>query len=283
MRLELKRAKNNNYIIDDTYNNDLSALEIALDFLVSQKHKKYIRFILSDILQSFESDVKLYAKVNSLLKSRNIDSFIGIGASILKNKDQFSIDASFYASTADFLDQLNLSEYHDEIILIKGRAGADHAWARSKMMGDLPQVVERHIRPPVRYPDGWDDELSEKARRGVCEFNKREYFEQHEWFEEAWMEEQRPIRELYQGILQVGVAFYLIEEDNWAGALKMFRRGLPRLRDLPEVCQAIELATFRARAEAIHAEVAALGAERLDAFDQDLFPQIELAEEWPPS
>ncbi len=163
------------------------------------------------------------------------------------------------------------------------RAGADHAWARSRMMGELPQVVERHIRPPVRYPSGWDDELSEKARRGVSEFNKREFFEQHEWFEEAWMEEQRPIRDMYQGILQVGVAFYLIEEDNWAGALKMFRRGLPRLRDLPEVCQAIELATFRAQAEAVHAEIAALGAERLNSFDQSLFPLIELVEDWPPS
>jgi predicted metal-dependent hydrolase/CheY-like chemotaxis protein len=169
-----------------------------------------------------------------------------------------------------------------EILQRARRAGADHAWARSRMMKDLAQVIERHIRPPVRYPNGWDDELSEKAKRGVHEFNQRDYFEQHEWFEEAWMEEQRPIRDMYQGILQVGVAFYLIEEDNWAGALKMFRRGLPRLRDLPGVCQGIDLATFRAQAEAIHAEVVALGSERMEAFDRSLFPRLHVVEDWPP-
>ena len=47
--------------------------------------------------------------------------------------------------------------------------------------------------------------------------------------ERAWMAESRPIRDLYQGVLQVGLAFLQIEQGNWAGALKMFRRGLPRL------------------------------------------------------
>ncbi|MCB0075629.1 MAG: DUF309 domain-containing protein, partial [Caldilineaceae bacterium] len=99
-------------------------------------------------------------------------------------------------------------------------AGADHAWARSKMTADLVDVVKRHVSPPVRYPTGWDDRLSAKAQQGVHEFNRGEFFEQHELFEEAWLEEPRPIREMYQGILQVGVAFYLIEQDNWAGAVK---------------------------------------------------------------
>src|SRR5215204_250944 len=30
------------------------------------------------------------------------------------------------------------------------RAGADHAWARSKMMEELATVVDRHLHPPVR-------------------------------------------------------------------------------------------------------------------------------------
>lgn len=156
-------------------------------------------------------------------------------------------------------------------------AGADHAWARSKMASDLPAVVQRHVSPPVRYPEGWDDRLSDKARQGVAEFNRGEFYEQHELFEEAWMEEARPIRDMYQGILQVGVAFHLIQQDNWAGAVKMFRRGLPRLRDLPDVCQGVDIAAFRRAAEAIHAEVSALGAARLHEFDRSTFPQIGMA------
>jgi predicted metal-dependent hydrolase/CheY-like chemotaxis protein len=166
-----------------------------------------------------------------------------------------------------------------EALTAARHAGADHAWARSKLIEALPQVVADHLHPPVRYPSGWDEALSAEARLGVEEFNAGEFFEQHERFEEAWMAEPRPIRDLYQGILQVGVAFYQIERGNWAGALKLFRRGLPRLRDLPPVCQGIDLAALRAAAEAIHAEVSALGPERLHEFDQSRFPKIRLIDE----
>ncbi|MEZ4732070.1 MAG: DUF309 domain-containing protein [Caldilineaceae bacterium] len=155
------------------------------------------------------------------------------------------------------------------------QAGADHAWARSKMMEELVTVVDRHIHPPVTYLAGWDDQLSDLARTGLLEFNRGEYFEQHEHLEAAWLAEPRPIRAMYQGILQVGVAFLLIQRGNWMGALKMFRRGLPRLRTLPPVCQGIKIAAFRTAAEAIHAEIVELGAERLGEFDQNRFPKLE--------
>ena len=155
------------------------------------------------------------------------------------------------------------------------KAGADHAWARSKLMAELVTVVEQHLHPPVEYLDGWDDKLSDLARRGLQDFNQSEYFEQHEHLEAAWLAEPRPIRLMYQGILQIGVAFLQIQRGNWMGALKMFRRGLPRLRTLPPVCQGVNIAALRTAAEAIHAEVTALGPDRLAEFDQRRFPQIE--------
>lgn len=153
-------------------------------------------------------------------------------------------------------------------------AGADHAWPRSKLMAELPQVVARYLHPPIVYPEGWDAPLSELARRGIEELNAGEYFEQHELLELAWRNEPRPVREMYQGILQIGVAFLQIQRNNWAGAIKMFRRGLPRLRTLPPICQGVEIATFRASAEAIHWEITTLGAARLHEFDQSRFPRI---------
>lgn len=154
------------------------------------------------------------------------------------------------------------------------KAGADHAWARSRLIEELPAVVARHVSPPVVYPQGWDAPLSHEARRGLEEFNRGDYFEQHEHLEHAWMEETRPVREMYQGILQVGVALLQIERQNWAGAIKMFRRGLPRLRVLPEVCQGVHVGEFRRAAEAIHAEITALGPEGLPEFDRARFPRI---------
>ena len=137
-------------------------------------------------------------------------------------------------------------------------------------------LVARHLEPPIEYPEGWDAPLGELARHGIVEFNRGEYFEQHELLEQAWLAEARPVREMYQGILQVGVAFLQIQRANWAGAIKMFRRGLPRLRTLPPVCQGVHIAEFRAAAGAIHQEIAALGAARLGEFDRGTFPRIGL-------
>ena len=127
----------------------------------------------------------------------------------------------------------------------------------------------------IEYPAGWDDHLSAEARRGLLEFNAGDYFEQHEHLETAWRAEARPIRAMYQGILQIGLAFLQIERNNWPGAVKMFRRGLPRLRPLPNVCQGVNLAALCGAAEAIHAEILALGPENLVKFDQSSFPKIQ--------
>ncbi len=157
-------------------------------------------------------------------------------------------------------------------------AGANHAWARSRMVDELPDVVTRHVNPPVRELAGCGEGMSEQALLGIEAFNQRDYFEQHEYFETAWLNEAGPIREVYRGILQVGVAFLQIERANWAGAIKMFRRGLPRLRALPEQCMGIDIASFRRAAETIHLEVTKLGPERLDEFDQAQFPSIEMVD-----
>ena len=43
-------------------------------------------------------------------------------------------------------------------------------------------------------------------RRGIAQFTRGEFVEQHETLEDLWREEPRPIRTLYQGILQIGGA-----------------------------------------------------------------------------
>ncbi|MCX6049323.1 MAG: DUF309 domain-containing protein [Chloroflexi bacterium] len=131
---------------------------------------------------------------------------------------------------------------------------------------------------PTEYPVGWDDELNTEARTGLLEFNAGHYFEQHEHLETAWRAETRPVRVMYQGILQIGLACLQIERNNWVGAVKMFRRGLPHLRPLPAICQGVNLAALSTVAEAIHAEILDLGPERLSEFDQRRFPKIEFTE-----
>lgn len=110
--------------------------------------------------------------------------------------------------------------------------------------------------------------------KGIEEFNRGEFFEQHETLETAWRAESRPVRGLYQGILQVGLACYQIERDNLPGMHKMFARGLRRLRQFEPECLGVDVAQLIADAERVRDEARRLGPGRLPELDRTLFPKI---------
>ncbi len=158
------------------------------------------------------------------------------------------------------------------------KAGCDHAWARSRLMTELPALVERTLHPPTRWVEGWDEPPPPSLLRGIEQFNAGEYWECHETLETLWRQEPRPVRDLYQGILQVGVAFHHLLGDNYPGAIKTFRRGLPRLRTLPEACQGVQVAEFRQAARQVYDAVIDAGPEHLAQIDRVTLPKITLAE-----
>ena len=159
-------------------------------------------------------------------------------------------------------------------------AGSDHVWAKSHLTEELPELLARVVKRAHERTDGtgegsgYDDPPSAAAVKGFQEFNHGAYFEQHETLEGAWFAEKRPVRDLYQGILQVGLACYQVEQGNWRGAVKMLRRGVPRLEHLPDVCQGVQVQPLRQAGEAMLAELLRLGLEHLGEFDRRLFPQV---------
>ncbi|UII28006.1 bifunctional UDP-N-acetylmuramoyl-tripeptide:D-alanyl-D-alanine ligase/alanine racemase [Fulvivirga maritima] len=120
MRLEMKKALNGSSLIDDTYNNDLAGLRIAVEFLSHQTQHPKRTVILSDIQQSDLNEEELYQQINTIFKAADIKRFIGIGPVITKNKGCFDIPSSFYENTADFLNDFDLSQLQNELILVKG-------------------------------------------------------------------------------------------------------------------------------------------------------------------
>ena len=127
MRLELKQGINQNYLIDDTYNNDLAGLTIALNFLTQQKQRTRKVLILSDLLETGIPERELYHQIAHLIKQRNLSEFIGIGEVIFKNKNLFSFQEKhsdtkihFFKNSQDFLESELLKTFQDSVILIKG-------------------------------------------------------------------------------------------------------------------------------------------------------------------
>lgn len=153
-------------------------------------------------------------------------------------------------------------------------AGCDHAWTQADLHAALPVLLDAVRHPPTRWLAGWDEAPPPALCHGIEQFNLGEYWECHETLEALWVAERRPIRDLYQGILQVGVAFHHLQRRNYAGAVKLLRRGLPRLRGLPEICQGVDVAELTAAARAVHDAVVALGPERVAAVDLAALPKI---------
>lgn len=120
MRLELKEGINNCSIINDYYNSDLGSLSIALDFLVQQKQNKNRTVILSDILESGKSSEELYTQVAKLLDNKGITRIIGVGPKISAQQKLFPDDATFFHSTEELVNSIDISSYSNETILLKG-------------------------------------------------------------------------------------------------------------------------------------------------------------------
>ena len=112
--------------------------------------------------------------------------------------------------------------------------------------------------------------------QGIAEFNRGQFFEQHETLEEAWIEEEDPIRYLYQGILQVGVGFYHLSRGNGYGAARLWARGLALLEAFSPHCCGVDVAHLIAATRRCMAELDRLGPTRAADFDESLIPQIKL-------
>ena len=113
-------------------------------------------------------------------------------------------------------------------------------------------------------------------RAGVEQFNRGEFFEQHETLEALWRAERRPVRRLYQGVLQIGVAFHHLRRRNHHGVVVMIDRGIAALRPFAPSCQSVDVAGLIAEAERARRAVVRLGPDRLDEFDWSLAPRVRL-------
>ncbi|MGI8648977.1 MAG: DUF309 domain-containing protein [Rubrobacter sp.] len=116
--------------------------------------------------------------------------------------------------------------------------------------------------------------LSPLVRRGVSEFNRRRFYECHEYLEDAWREEESSIRLLYQGILQIGVGFHHQRTGNWYGAVRLIAKGLDKLDQFEPETLGIDVSRLRRETRTCLGELRRLGSERIAEFDGSQIPVI---------
>jgi uncharacterized protein len=99
--------------------------------------------------------------------------------------------------------------------------------------------------------------------RAIEQLNAGELFEQHETLELLWRATHEPVRDLYHGILQVGVGLYHWSRGNHHGASVLLAEGIERLRPFAPECQGVDVAALIADASALRTELVDLGPERM--------------------
>jgi uncharacterized protein len=125
-------------------------------------------------------------------------------------------------------------------------------------------------------PDWCDEPPPELLRQGIAQLNRGEFFEQHETLEELWRAERRDVRYLYQGILQIGVAFHHLGNANWRGATGLLSGGIEKVSRFRPVCMGVDTGTLTAEAQACLDRLRELGPQRVDDFDWEMVPRIEI-------
>ncbi len=123
MRLDVRLGKNQNILINDSYNSDINSLTIALDFMQQRAAHKSLKkvLILSDIPQSGLTHKELYKEASSLVKAKKVDELIGIGEDIFNNKAAFhTTEGHFYKSIDEFLKSGIWQSIQNSVVLLKG-------------------------------------------------------------------------------------------------------------------------------------------------------------------
>ncbi|MGY6742672.1 MAG: bifunctional UDP-N-acetylmuramoyl-tripeptide:D-alanyl-D-alanine ligase/alanine racemase [Cecembia sp.] len=119
MRLTLKPGAHQCLIIDDTYNNDLAGLRLALDFMSAQRPKKRKVLIISDLLQ-VGSIEQVYEEVGLLLAFYQIDYLLAVGRDISCLQNKLSIPMRFFGDTKQLLEGLAEETFDNDLILVTG-------------------------------------------------------------------------------------------------------------------------------------------------------------------
>lgn len=124
MRLEVKQGIRGNMLINDSYNNDLLSLTIALDFLdwQAEANKLSRTVLLSDIMQSGLQEQDLYQTVADMLLSRKVERLVAIGQNISRYRKCFCEipSVSFYPTTEQYIASTDYRSIKDSVVLLKG-------------------------------------------------------------------------------------------------------------------------------------------------------------------
>lgn len=114
--------------------------------------------------------------------------------------------------------------------------------------------------------------------RGLALFNSRRFFEAHEAWEEAWLQERGELRVLLHGLIQVAAGCVkAFDHPRPNGATRLLATGLAKLAPLPDGLAGLSLGPFREEAGRCLLEARRWAAGERAPLEVALAPRLEHA------
>ena len=146
MRMQIKKGINNCYLLNDSYSNDMHALQLGLEYAKQQSGLLPITLILSDFVRAQNTIIDYNELLQQLMKWP-IKKLITIGPVLQKTivQSQFAqkstMSISSYPDTDTFIKQLDTSDFKDEFIMLKG--------ARVFELEKINALLQAHVHQTV--------------------------------------------------------------------------------------------------------------------------------------
>ena len=120
------------------------------------------------------------------------------------------------------------------------------------------------------------NEAAEKEalfQKGLMEYEKGDYFEAHEAWEDLWSDYNLPDRKFIQGLIQLSVSFVHLRNGNMNGARSLLKKCSEKFQPYQYLQRGINMDELKMGIETV-----ALAYEEIDdptIFDWDLVPSLK--------
>ncbi len=118
------------------------------------------------------------------------------------------------------------------------------------------------------------DKFQAQLEKGIELFNRQDFYEAHEAWEEAWVDDVSEDRLLLQGLIQVAAGFYKLQTGQPVGTMKLLGAALVKLRPFVGRSRGVDLGALLPEVERWLREAETLVEQKRALYDPALLPRL---------
>ena len=119
-----------------------------------------------------------------------------------------------------------------------------------------------------------DTRLTRFLEEGIVLFDRGQFFEAHEVWEDGWRRARGEDQVLLHGLIQVAAGFHKLQVGQPSGAASLLAKGTAKLATIPAGVPISELQAFRASAEIWGQAAARMAGQATTGYDASSLPRL---------